>query len=130
MPVDLTPVLMWIAGIIVISVHVARGRLHPIAKSSDSPLRWAQIVLTILIGSIAWSFLILSAGLFMEGHLFTPAIILFAISLPVLIIAWKSTGRSRVEHENDGKTPCSNCGYDLRATPERCPECGALAEIR
>jgi hypothetical protein len=43
---------------------------------------------------------------------------------PVLWCLFFLRGRERARREP--MNSCPACGYDLRATPDRCPECGAL----
>lgn len=41
-----------------------------------------------------------------------------------LIALWYDRKRLKDEQREAGR--CVNCGYDLRATPNRCPECGTV----
>jgi hypothetical protein len=49
-----------------------------------------------------------------------PAVLLFA--LPPLLWTRRLIRRLRAH----GQGRCAACGYDLRATPDRCPECGVV----
>ncbi len=48
----------------------------------------------------------------------------FAIFLTVVIIV----RRRKLMPVDKGCHPCPECGYDCRATPTRCPECGRLRD--
>jgi len=46
--------------------------------------------------------------------------ILPLIEIPLFILAFRKSLRDNLGH-------CAHCGYDLRASPDRCPECGQPA---
>lgn len=58
------------------------------------------------------------------------AILTFPTWLPALIAlldVWLSARRTFGKGRSAGDGRCAQCGYDLRATPHRCPECGSEA---
>ncbi len=51
--------------------------------------------------------------------------LLFALPLLRPPLSWLARRRQQVRRARTGL--CRDCGYDMRASPGRCPECGALA---
>lgn len=49
----------------------------------------------------------------------------FAI-FPLIWLAWKIYRKWRRRGADPAAIECEACGYDMRATPDRCPECGKV----
>jgi hypothetical protein len=51
--------------------------------------------------------------------------LVLSVPLPLWVMTVDRRRRVRDSRRRHGQ--CEECGYDLRASPERCPECGAVA---
>ncbi len=78
-------------------------------KTSD----WRVMGFELIVAHTSWGFTVLVIPFW---FLFLP---LAAVSVAIFAIHRRQERRAR-------SNCCLKCGYDLRATPKRCPECGTV----
>jgi hypothetical protein len=91
------------------------GRLavsdYPDSLFSPSPRRWTVVWLKYAQG----------LGVMRNRQIVAPCWFIF-----LLLAAVPAFAAARAFRHKPEPGICSKCGYDLRATPDRCPECGTI----
>jgi hypothetical protein len=62
--------------------------------------------------------------------IYVPFGLLVGMFMALPTIWFTATTRRKFSMGQTGQHRCPTCGYDLRATPDRCPECGGTVNCR
>jgi hypothetical protein len=104
------------------SIHSKRGRIGIEGIQTSNSVATAASRWTWDSGDSFWAPWDWPDGAVPYWHLF-----IYTGALP--LVWWTVYGRHAVlRRYRVTRRLCPSCGYDLRATPERCPECGELAK--
>jgi len=100
--------------------NVDAGRYH--ARHYDSVDRWNSFRETLRFGTRSTPMTLKGGGIIMQRQTWIPYWpIAWLFAMPPAI-AWQ---RHRVRQRRLRAGLCLRCGYDLRASAGRCPECGS-----
>jgi hypothetical protein len=86
-------------------------------NSPESYQTFTQVVITLVMLLLAFALFVMFLS-FITG----PGVILLTLALGVVFFVRSNREHARQRRIQSGR--CADCGYDLRASPERCPECG------
>jgi hypothetical protein len=112
----------WIAFFIVILCRIP-GFVH----HSNDPKTW----LAVVIGQVFAPIIILGIPWFAYHHYTSvysviAVLVYLAVGTPLLLRRWRALSAKRLREQRLEDGQCPQCGYDLRETLERCPECGEV----
>jgi len=88
------------------------------------------IALVLNLGGCEGDVFVDSAGNVIPQSKFVPRLVATAVVTAILPIVWVVRYRSRQRDLSRWLSRrCTKCGYDLRSSPDRCPECGTTSKL-